>query len=106
MTFAVRTSRLADEDIAEAVRFYADSGGTPLAADFIDALEHASRLLVDHPEIGSSRFENATGIPGLRGLALARFPYVMVYAADRSNVHVLRVLHSNRDIPAELARQS
>lgn len=99
----VVTTKRADEDISTAVAYYAEAAATDVALRFVDELESAKDLLAEHPSIGSPRFAIETGIPELRGYALSRFPYVMVYTDDLDAIRVHRVLHTSRDIPAELA---
>lgn len=98
----VVTTRLADQDIDGAIAYYVDAGERDAAVRFVDALEKAKDLLGEHPSIGSPRFAMEASIPELRGLPLQRFPYVAFYTDDPDAVRVHRVLHTSRDIPAEL----
>ncbi|MHB1234407.1 MAG: type II toxin-antitoxin system RelE/ParE family toxin [Microbacteriaceae bacterium] len=98
----VVTTRRADEDIDSAIAYYVDSGARDAALGFIDALENAKALLGEHSSIGSPRFAIETSISELRGLSLQRFPYIIVYTDDSDAIRVHRVLHTSRDIPAEL----
>lgn len=98
----VVTSKRADDDIAHAVAYYVQAGTADAALGFIDALENASDLLVEHPSIGSPRFGVEVGIAELRGLALQRYPYIAFYTVDADAVRIHRVLHTSRDIPAQL----
>lgn len=99
----VVTTRRADQDIDSAVDYYLEDGAPAAAMGFVDALQDAMSLLREHPSIGSPRFAIETGIPELRGLALKRFPYVVLYTDDSDVLRVHRVLHMSRDIPAELS---
>lgn len=103
MTRRVVTSKRADQDIEEAVDYSVGAGAAHAAHDFVDALENTMALLSAHPSLGSSRYAIETGIPDLRGFALQRFPYVVLYSDDADAVRVHRVLHTTRDIPSELA---
>lgn len=98
----VVTSRMADTDVAAAVEHYATEAGLAVASDFIDALEASLDAVAHHPEIGSPRFALETGIAELRGLALRAFPSVVLYTTDRDLATIVRVLHTSRDIPADL----
>lgn len=98
----VVTTRRADEDIHNAVAYYLEVAARDSALHFIDELENAKDLLAEHPSIGSARFAVETAISELRGLALSRFPYVVFYTEDPDAIRVHRVLHTSRDIPAEL----
>ncbi|MFE7843644.1 type II toxin-antitoxin system RelE/ParE family toxin [Microbacterium sp. NPDC057407] len=103
MTRRVVTTRGADVDIDAAVQYYSEVADGEAMLGLIDALQDAVRLLAEHPSIGSPRLEVLTGVRGLRGLPLRRYPYVLVYTDDTDAVRVHRVLHSSRDIPSELA---
>lgn len=98
----VVTTRCADEDIDSAIAYYMGSGARDAALGFVDALENAKDVLGEHPSIGSPRFAIETDISELRSLPLQRFPYVVLYTDDSDAVRVHRVLHTSRDIPAEL----
>jgi len=98
----IRTRR-ADEDVDNAVAYYTGQGAHDAALSFLDALEDAATLLGEYPSIGSLRFAIETNIANLRTFALQRYPYVIVYTDDPDAVRVHRVLHTSRDIPAELA---
>lgn len=99
----VITTRRADQDIDSAIDYYLRDGAPDAAVGFVDALQDAMSLLGEHPSIGSPGFATETGIAELRSLALKRFPYVVFYTNDPDAVRVHRVLHSSRDIPAELS---
>ncbi len=97
----VVTTRRADEDIDAAVESYR-AAATGTALEFINAVEAAVRLIGEHPSIGSLRYAVETQIPELRGFALRRFPYVIFYSLDPDAVRIHRLLHTSRDLPAEL----
>lgn len=69
---------------------------------FIETLADATTVLGTYPLVGSPRLAADIGIAEVRTLALRRFPYVLVYSDDADAVRVHRVLHTARDIPAEL----
>lgn len=93
----------ANQDVERAIDYYLDEGAPQAASDLIDALQAAYRLLERRPGIGSPRYGHELDIPGLRGKALARFPYTVLYIERAGHIDVLRVLHQHRDIP-ELLR--
>ena len=90
-------------DVEHAIDCYLDEGAAQAASDLIDALQAAYRLIGRHPGIGSPRYGYELGIPGLRGRALAHFPYPVLYVERTDHIDVLRILHRRRDIP-ELLR--
>lgn len=98
----VVTTRRADQDIDGAIDHYLGQGFDEAALGFIDALAHARHLLAEHPHIGSARLTAEIGLPELRSFALPQYPYMLFTAEDAGFVRIIRVLHTNRDIPAEL----
>ena len=100
----VVTTRMADDDIRDAVAYLRRSAGRDVAARLIDALESTVSHIGDFPAIGSSRFAGETRIAELRDVALHRFPYVVFYTDDVDAVRIHRVLHSSQDIPSVFAR--
>jgi len=98
----VTRSPAATSDIEGAVTRYRQEAGETIALDFVDALEHATRQIGTWPGTGSPRYAELLGVPGLRSLALARFPYVIFYVELPDRVEVWRVLHGHRDIPDTL----
>ncbi len=101
----VPTAR-AREDVERAIDHYASEGADLAALGFIDALADAHALLADHPSIGSTRLTAEIGLPEFRTLALQRYPYLLVTADEADAVRIIRVLHTSRDIPAELRARS
>lgn len=97
---AVR-STLASADIQAAVEFYV-AETAPLAAQFIDALEHAVHQLESHPATGSPRYAHELNIPQLRFWPLRQFPFALFYIEHTDHLDVIRCVHMSRDIPASL----
>ncbi|MCS5498385.1 type II toxin-antitoxin system RelE/ParE family toxin [Cnuibacter physcomitrellae] len=98
----VVSTRRADEDIVRALEGYLEAEAREAASDLIQALQNARDLLSMHPSLGSARHAAETGILELRSLALRRFPFILFYTDDADAVRIHRVLHSSRDLPAEL----
>lgn len=90
-------------DVEHAIDYYRNDVAAQSASELIDALQAVYRLIGAHPGIGSPRYGNELGIPGLRGKALERVPYTVLCVDRPDHVDVLRVLHQHRDIP-ELLR--
>ncbi len=101
-TRRVVTTRQADDDIEVALEDLLREGRPDTVRSFVDELQLIRDLLAEFPSIGSSRFALETHIPGLRDVAMKRFPYVVFYTDDEDAVRVHRMLHSSRDIPATL----
>jgi toxin ParE1/3/4 len=91
----------ADEDIGEAVDYYAvESVAT--ADRFIDELKRNVDMIGKTPRIGSPRYSHELNIAGLRFQKMGRFPYLIFYVEHEEYIDVLRVLHEHRDMPSEL----
>jgi len=93
---------LAQQDLEAAIDYYAEAAGAEIALHFIEALAQAHVLLGSHPEAGSARYAFELNLPGLRSLSLTRFPYLLFYIEREAQIEIWRVLHAQRDIPAQM----
>jgi toxin ParE1/3/4 len=93
---------LANRDAEAAVDRYRREAGSDIALGFAEALQSAYRAIAEHPALGSPRYGQELGMPGLRSLALKGFPYLVFYVEREDRVDVWRVLHSRRDIPSRM----
>jgi toxin ParE1/3/4 len=91
----------ADEDIGEAVDYYA-AESVSAADQFIGELKRSVDLVGKTPCIGSPRYSHELNIAGLRFQKLGKFPYLMFYIEREEYIDVLRVLHEHRDMPGQL----
>lgn len=98
----VQLRAAAAHDIGQAVGHYLDDAGESVALRFIDAVERGVVRISKAPFVGTLRFSYELGIPDLRAWPLDGFPYVVFYVAVTDRIDVWRVLHSRRDIPAEV----
>lgn len=96
----------ADQDVEDAVTYYAKDHAQQAALDLVDALEDAYTHIGRRPGTGSSRYAHELDIPQLRTWPLARFPYLVFYAEREDYVDVWRVLHTRRDIPTLMQERS
>lgn len=80
----------AEQDIADAMDFYAEQAGLPVARGFLDEFERAVRLLVDHPDIGMPV------VKGRRMFPLRVFPYAVVYRRVETGIRILIIRHQHR----------
>ncbi|MBF0163326.1 MAG: type II toxin-antitoxin system RelE/ParE family toxin [Magnetococcales bacterium] len=67
------------------------------ADSWLDSIHHTMRLLADHPHMGIARPELADG---LRSHPIGQ--YTIFYLPMPNGIHIIRVIHSARDIPASL----
>jgi toxin ParE1/3/4 len=91
----------ADEDIGEAVDYYA-AESVATADRFIDELKRYVQLIGKTPRIGSPRYSHELNIAGLRFQKVGKFPYLIFYVEHEEYIDVLRVLHEHRDMPRTL----
>lgn len=93
MSSSYRYSSAANADI-EAIALYIFDLN-PIAADhFLTALEKTCELLAQHPFMGRSRPELATG---LRSFPIGN--YLIFYALAPHGVDIARVIYGGRDLP-------
>lgn len=90
-------------DVLAAIDWNMHEGGEALAERFVVALNAAYAHVARHPATGSSRWADALGLDNLRQWSLKQFPYLVFYTEDTGRVHIVRVRHNARDIPASLA---
>lgn len=102
MSRRIRLLDPAESDVESILAYYAEAGGPDLEMRFIAELDAAFALVGEHPALGSLRLSYEVGIPELRHWTLESFPYIVVYTVRAVVIHVLRVLHGRRDIPAAL----
>lgn len=97
----LRRSR-ADEDVQGAIdHLVADSPA--VALKFVDALEATCVRIRRSPAIGSLRYADELGLPGLRCRLCGRSPYLVFYMEYADRIEVWRVLQMRRDVPRRFA---
>ena len=94
-------SALAQADVEAALDYYC-SEAAHAASGFIDALEKATAHTKRYPGTGSPRYAHELNLAQLRYWPLTRYPYALFYIEHDDHVHVVRVVHMSRDIPATL----
>lgn len=93
----LRRSR-ADKDVLGAIdHLLAESPA--IALKFVDTLEATYVRIRRSPAIGSLRYADELGLPGLRCRPCGRWPYLVFYVEYANRIEVWRVLHMRRDIP-------
>ena len=92
----------AAQDIEAAVAYSRGEGGAQTAIGLVNVLEAAIDHIGRHPLTGSLRFAFEVEIPDLRSWPVDKFPYLIFYVPDADRVEIWRVLHTRRDIPAQL----
>lgn len=80
----------AEQDVADALDFYAEKAGPLVAMRFLQEFERVVDLLVEHPGFG-------TPIPnGRRVFPMRFFPYSVVYRSLEAGIRVIVVRHQRR----------
>lgn len=74
-----------------------------LARRFLHAAESTARRAADNPRAGPTRYGTLRGITGLRTWRIQRFTYLVFYVENATQIEIRRVLHTRRDLLAELA---
>ncbi|MCK9490177.1 MAG: type II toxin-antitoxin system RelE/ParE family toxin [Xanthomonadales bacterium] len=92
----------ARQDIRLATAWYRQQGGSTLALRWVDAVTAALHHISLHPKTGSTRHAIELKLDGLRHWPVSRFPHLVFYLEGEQQIHVGRVLHGERDIPAWL----
>jgi len=80
----------AEQDIADAMDFYAERAGLLVAQGFLSEFERVARLLADHPGIGTPTMK------GRRVFPLRVFPYSVVYRSLEASIRIVVVRHQHR----------
>ena len=94
MSRRVHFEEEADAEYGQAGRWY-EGRRAGLGIEFFDAVDVAIRQIVDFPRLGVSVPRVPRELP-VRRLAVARFPYHVVYLETSDSVRVLAVAHDRR----------
>jgi toxin ParE1/3/4 len=98
----IEVSNAASEDLTDITDHYLREAGIEVAIAFSAAWDKGTRHIADHPDSGSPRLAEKTQMANLRIWPIRGFPHLIFYTVSTERVHVERVLHSARDIPATL----
>jgi toxin ParE1/3/4 len=92
----------AEHDIERAFAYYSRQANIGIAAAFVGAIDVALQHIELHPGTGSPRYCEMLDVPGLRHWLVSRFPYAVFYVEHDDYLDIIRVLHQQSDIPAQL----
>lgn len=101
MTKSVILRTKADADIDSALAYYLANAPDDVEA-LLKAFQHALDTIARAPTMGSPRHAHELDLPGLRCLAITRFPYLVFYMDLAKEIAVIRVLHQRQNILEEL----
>lgn len=90
---------VARRDLAEAVVYLREAGGSSLSHRFLDELEATVSRLCSFPHIGVLWPTPNRELTGLRRRPLPHFPYSVFYLPTETAIEIVRVLHNSRDLP-------
>jgi toxin ParE1/3/4 len=93
---------LAESDLIERSRYYADEGGIPLAERFFDAAITALDAIEATPGIGSPRVGELIGLDGLRRIGIEGFPCGWLYLERADCLDVVRLLADRQDLASAI----
>ena len=88
MTFSLHPG--AEHDFAKALDFYSEQAGSVVAERFLEEFERVTKLLVEHPNLGTPTTR------GHRTFPLKVFPFSVVYRNLESSIRILIVRHQHR----------
>ncbi|MBL8518018.1 MAG: type II toxin-antitoxin system RelE/ParE family toxin [Betaproteobacteria bacterium] len=81
----------AEQDLAEAARFYRQEGGSKLAMRFLDEFVRIVEVLERFPALGAPTADER------RACSLQGFPYSVIYRHVGGGIRILVVRHHSRD---------
>ena len=95
------SSLLAQADVEAALDYYC-SEAAHAAVGFTYAVEQATAHIHRHSRTGSPRYAHELNLAQLRYWPLTSYPYALFYIKhdDHVHVHMIRVVHLSRDVPA------
>ena len=100
---AARLRPLAEQDLVDAARHYAQQGGVALGERMFDAALAALKPIQRIPGLGSPRLGQLCDIAGLRSWRVTGFPLQWFYFEPDDFLDVVRLLGDRQDIAAILS---
>ena len=95
---SIMPHRHALDDALDAVDYYRENAGIPIAESFSLAVDDALKQVGQHPNIGSPRTAIELEIEGIKSWSLKRFPHQIYYKVFIDHIELCRVLHPRRHI--------
>ncbi|MFT5466300.1 MAG: plasmid stabilization system protein ParE [Verrucomicrobiales bacterium] len=86
----VKTTSKFEQQLVEILNYYTEID-PKLAADLLDRIDYAARHLLQFPSVYARTTE-----PGIRKIALRRFPYRIRYRVMEEDIHFLTIRHMAR----------
>ncbi len=102
---AAKLRALAEQDLVDAARHYAQESGAALGEQMFDAALAALKPIQRMPAMGSPRLGQLCAIPGLRSWRVEGFAMQWLYFEAEDHLDVVRLLADRQDIAAILTTQ-
>ena len=93
---------MAEQDLVDATRYYAQAGNPELAERMFDAAVAALEAIQQMPAMSSPRLGQLCDIAGLRSWRVKGFPMQWLYFEANDHFDVVRLLGDRQDIAAIL----
>ena len=97
-----RLRPLAEDDLVDAARYYAEEGGRALGERMFEAALEALSSIERMPAMGSPRLGQLCDVPGLRSWRVTNFSLQWFYFEMDEHLDGVRLLSDRRDIAALL----
>ena len=91
-------STKAKRDLYEINYYFKSIGLQKIVKDFLYSFKNIQIRLSSHPEIGSQRFCKILNDSSIRYFVLKKFDYYIFYKIEKSQLKIIRILSSKRDI--------
>lgn len=101
----VKLRPLAEEDLVNTARYYAQEGGVALGERVFEAALAALKPIQRMPAMGSPRLGQLCEIAGLRSWRVTGFPLQWLYFETQDYLDVVRLLGDRQDIAAILGAE-
>lgn len=102
---SVSFTQKAKEDIFEIVAYFMERSDS-VSDRFLQSLDHTTRFLADNPEVGEVFYLLSQKYSNIRTWRVSNFPkHVVFYQRNETEIVVLRIIHSSRDIEAIMIRE-
>ena len=90
MPHSIEISEEAENDILIAFEWY-EQQRPQLGAEFIDILDNCLKDIAQHPQYFGYKHKH------LRGCAVKKFPYLVLFQVEIKTVKIISVFHTNRN---------
>lgn len=93
-------SQVAQNDLQEIILNYEQQFSLQAVDGCLDALSKAYQQISHFPKTGSIRTGEEVDLPNLRSWPLTKYPFLLFYKEEDTQIECWRLLHERRDISA------